>query len=174
MKRSRGLLWVRLLVVCLVLIPYSWVAPVLAGMHQDVWQGQVTYISDGDTLWVRPHQGSAPRIVRLDGIDAPELCQVHGGSARTALTGLVLGQTVQVQVRGNDDYGRTLARVIFQGQDIGAWMVDRGHAWSYRYRGQAGPYAKQESLARANRLGLFGQERPEPPRDFRRRHGPCH
>lgn len=138
------------------------------------WAGTVTHVSDGDTLWVRPQRGGAPRAVRLDGIDAPELCQAYGETARAALVGRVLGQTVQVRVRRHDDYGRALARLSLRGQDVGGWLVSQGHAWSYRYRGQSGPYARQESQARARRLGLFRQARAELPREFRRRHGSCH
>jgi len=149
-------------------------APVAALGSKSNWSGTVTHVSDGDTLWVRPQRGGAPRPVRIDGIDAPELCQVHGETARAALVGQVLGQTVQVRVRRHDDYGRALARVGLRGQDMGAWLVSHGHAWSYRYRGKGGPYAQQEGQAKARRLGLFRQGRAELPRDFRRRHGPCH
>lgn len=138
------------------------------------WTGTVTHVSDGDTLWVRPQRGGAPRAVRIDGIDAPELCQAHGEASRAALVGRVLGQAVQVRVRRHDDYARALARVSLRGQDVGAWLVSQGHAWSYRYRSQTGPYAQQEGEARARRLGLFRQGGIELPREFRRRHGPCH
>ncbi|MDP3700499.1 MAG: thermonuclease family protein [Hylemonella sp.] len=160
-----------LLAACLVA---SLAAPVAAQGPKSPWSGTVTHVSDGDTLWVRPQRGGAPRPVRIDGIDAPELCQSHGETARAALVGRVLGQVVQVRVRRHDDYGRALARVNLRGQDIGAWLVSQGHAWSYRYRGQSGPYAQQEGQARARRLGLFLPGRAEVPREFRRRHGPCH
>ncbi len=159
---------------CWVLLLLSWVTPALAQMPKSGWMGTVTHVSDGDTLWVRPARGGAPRPVRIDGIDAPELCQTHGETARAALVGRVLGQSVQVGVRRYDDYGRALARVSWRGQDLGAWLVSQGHAWSYRYRGQSGPYAQQEDQARARRLGLFRQKHAELPRQFRRRHGPCH
>jgi endonuclease YncB( thermonuclease family) len=139
-----------------------------------VWSGAVTHVSDGDTLWVRPHAGGAPRSIRLDGIDAPELCQAHGEAARSALAARAMGQTVQVRVRAHDDYGRALARVSLRGEDLGGWLVSQGHAWSYRYRGQSGPYARLEARARGQRLGLFHQGQAERPREFRRRHGACH
>lgn len=159
---------------CCMLLLLGLVAPLAAQGLTSNWSGTVTHVSDGDTLWVRPQRGGPTRAVRIDGIDAPELCQVHGETARAALVGQVLGQAVQVRVRRHDDYGRALARISLRGQDIGAWLVERGHAWSYRYRGKSGPYAQQEGQARIRRLGLFQQERAELPRDFRRRHGPCH
>lgn len=159
---------------CVLSLWLSLLAPAAAQVTKSSWTGTVTHVSDGDTLWVRPQRGGAPRAVRIDGIDAPELCQSHGETARAALVGRVSGRVVQVRVRRHDDYGRALARVRLQGQDLGGWLVSQGHAWSYRYRAHKGPYARQEAQARAQRLGLFRQAQVEQPRDFRRRHGPCH
>lgn len=146
----------------------------LACARTSTWHGTVTHVSDGDTLWVRAERGGAPRKIRLDGIDAPEICQGHGDVARDALAQRVLGQTVRVTARRKDDYDRLLAKISLQGQDVGAWMVAQGHAWSYRYRRNAGPYSAQEAQARAHGLGLFASGQAQRPRDFRLRHGSCH
>lgn len=162
----------RVLVAAALLLALT--QPVLAQRAKTGWSGTVTHVTDGDTVWVRPQQGGAPRVVRIDGVDAPELCQSYGDVARAALVAQVLGQPVQVRVRRHDDYGRALAHLSLRGQDIGGWLVSQGHAWSYRYRRQEGPYARQEAQARAQRLGLFRLGQAELPREFRRRHGPCH
>lgn len=137
------------------------------------FEGVVTHVTDGDTLWIRPAHGGAPRQVRLDGIDAPEICQAHGPSAREALAGRALRQHVTVTSQWRDDYQRHLGQVSLGGQDLGRWMVARGHAWSYRFRKDAGPYAKQEAQARSAGLGLWSGSAPLPPREFRKRHGSC-
>lgn len=137
------------------------------------WVGAVTHVTDGDTLWVRPARGGAPRKIRVDGIDAPEICQTYGAVARAALVARVQGQWVQVAARHTDSYGRMLARITVQGEDLGGWMVLQGHAWSYRSQRDAGPYAPQEAWAHAQGLGLW-QARAMQPRTFRRRHGSCH
>ena len=138
-----------------------------------VWQGVVTFVSDGDTLFVRPALGGKPVKIRMDGLDAPEICQAYGQASRQALQNRLMGQTVSVDGRRRDDYGRVLARIRWQQTDVAEWMVREGHAWSYRYRRDAGPYALQEAQARAARRGLFGEAGPLQPRDFRKRHGPC-
>ena len=135
--------------------------------------GVVTHVSDGDTLWVAPDNGGPPRKLRLDGIDAPEICQPGGLASRRALEQAVLHRPVQVQVRRRDDFDRELARVRIDGRDLGARLVSEGQAWSYRWRRSAGPYAAEEAQARLARRGLFADARAEPPRDFRRRNGPC-
>jgi micrococcal nuclease len=137
--------------------------------------GKVSYVSDGDTLWVQPDAGGAPRKLRIDGIDAPEICQTGGEASREALVQRAMHQVVWVAVRREDDYGRGLARLRIDGKDIGAEMVRDGQAWSYRWRHSLGPYAADEALARQERRGLFAAAgRPETPRDFRKRHGSCH
>lgn len=139
------------------------------------FSGVVTRVTDGDTLWVRPASGGPPRSLRLQGMDAPEICQAHGRQARAALAARVQGRPVRVRAHARDDYGRRLARVSTPADtDVGAWMVANGHAWSYRFRRDPGPYATQERLARQARLGLWAQPAPLPPRQFRQRHGSCH
>lgn len=138
------------------------------------FRGTVTHVSDGDTVWVRPATGGAPVPVRLQGIDAPEICQPFGEQARHALASRVLHKPVSVDVRGRDDFDRTLGRVTVQGQDVGAWLVFTGLAWSYRYRQNPGPYAQLESQARQARRGLWAASGPLEPRQFRQRQGQCH
>lgn len=133
---------------------------------------RVLRVVDGDSLWVRP-PGRAPLRLRLSGVDAPELCQRHGPQAREALARHLAGQTVRVSLLRRDTYDRWLARVEGPQGDVGTWLVAQGHAWSMRWHNNLGPYAAQERVARQARRGLFSQPNPEPPRDFRQRHGPC-
>jgi endonuclease YncB( thermonuclease family) len=134
---------------------------------------RVVTVSDGDTVWVTPVQSQRRQKLRMQGMDAPERCQPGGEASTRALRELLLNQTVEVEVSGKDDYQRGLARIRFQGKDVGAFMVSQGHAWSYRFKSDPGPYVREEEAARQARRGVFAQARPERPRDFRRRHGPC-
>jgi micrococcal nuclease len=138
-----------------------------------VYEARVTRVFDGDTLWVKPVTGGSYRKLRLDGLDAPEICQSGGTASRDALAARVLQQVVTVHERSRDDYGRALVRLTHAGDDVGAVLVLQGHAWSYRWRYSQGPYAVQEQKARTQNMGLFADKAAEVPRDFRRRHGPC-
>jgi len=135
--------------------------------------GTVTRVSDGDTLWVRPADGGRPIKIRLDGVDAPEICQRGGREARNKLEQLVLRQPVTVEVRLRDDYGRRVATLRQAGRDVGELLVREGFAWNHRYHSAPGPYASAENEARAARRGVFGDPAALPPREFRERHGPC-
>ena len=138
------------------------------------WDGRVTHVSDGDSLWVQPADAAqAPVEIRLVDIDAPEICQAWGREARAALQERVDGRAVAVRPVGRDGFGRTLARVALDGQDVGAWLVQEGHAWSQRTRWNRGPLVKQETQARALRRGLHQEPGAIAPKEFRRQHGPC-
>ena len=39
------------------------------------WLARVNYVVDGDSIWVRPDGGGARVRLRIDGVDAPEICQ---------------------------------------------------------------------------------------------------
>lgn len=157
-------MWRYLVWVCL-LLPQSGMA--------EVFSGRVSRVSDGDTLWVRPDGGGVPRKLRLQGLDAPEICQAGGAASRDALEQLVANKAVNVRVLYQDDYGRGLARILVNERDVAAIMVQTGHAWSSRWHRSLGPYAVQENQARAAGAGLFADPAAEMPRDFRKRYGSC-
>lgn len=136
------------------------------------WQGKVTRVTDGDSLWVRPAEGGQPVKIRIDGIDAPEICQSGGQAARKALAARLLGRSVEVHTRRQDDYGRGLAAVSLDGEDVGAWMVSQGHAWAYRQR--SGEYLALQARAQSAARGLFADRHAIEPRVFRKQNGPCY
>jgi micrococcal nuclease len=142
-------------------------------VYAATFQGVVTHVTDGDSIWVRPAAGGQPLQVRVRDIDAPEICQAFGEQSRDALAARALHRQVTVKARSRDNYQRILGQVSLGGEDLGAWMVGRGYAWSYRYRGKGGPYLALQEQARDARLGLWASARPVEPRLFRKRHGPC-
>jgi micrococcal nuclease len=143
----------------------------------NTWQGIVTHVTDGDTLRVRPVGSTGqtdPLRVRIDGIDAPESCQLYGAQSTAALKKLVASKSVTILSKRFDEYGRDVAKITVNNVDVGGWMVSKGHAWSYHYRHSAGPYRVEEESAARARLGLFADAAAIEPRIFRREHGSCH
>ena len=136
--------------------------------------GVVTHVVDGDTVWVQTAGSGKPLKVRLQGIDAPEICQAGGVQAQDALKRQVLGQSVTLTSRAHDDYGRTVGTLHFQGQDVSRWLVANGHAWVYSYRHKKAPYADEFAQAQAARRGIFNDAQAEEPRVFRKRNGSCY
>ena len=136
------------------------------------WQGKVTRVTDGDSLWVRPAEGGQSVKLRIDGIDAPEICQAGGQAARNALAARLAGRTVWVQTRSQDDYGRALAMVTLDDEDMAAWMVNQGHAWAYRQG--SGAYRALQLQAQSAGRGLFADRNAIRPRIFRQQNGSCY
>jgi endonuclease YncB( thermonuclease family) len=116
-------------------------------------------VTDGDSLRV------AGVAIRLWGIDAPELTQTceRGGQqydcgreATEALRVLISGRPVACQERARDRYRRVVAVCTVAGRDIGAAMVEGGHAVAFvRY---SRDYQAHEDRARAARRGLWSGE----------------
>lgn len=163
----------------------AWLSCLLLGVltagavHAGVIDGVVTKVSDGDTIWVQSAAACEPGVpckplkVRVHGIDAPERCQAWGPQATLALRERLLNQTVRVSYSRLDVYGRALGRVSLGAEDVGAWMVSQGHAWSYRERRHPGPYAQEQEQATQSKRGLFADPQATEPRVFRKSHGPC-
>jgi endonuclease YncB( thermonuclease family) len=162
----KGLCMRRWLVWLCCLLPMS--------LHAEVFWGVLKHVSDGDTFWVMPDGGRAPEKLRLLGLDAPEICQAGGVASRDALQILVTNKRLRVTVNFQDKYGRGLARVWVDGQDVGALMVQSGQAWSSRWHHKLGPYARQEVQARIAHLGVFADSAAEWPGDFRKHFGSCY
>ena len=135
--------------------------------------GVVTRVGDGDSLWLAPAASGAPLEVRLQDIDAPEICQAWGHEARDALRELVLNKAVRAQVTGLDVHGRTLATLYLDKLNVNQMLVKDGHAWSMRFKDDRGLYVTEERMARALGRGLNRGGGAVMPRDFRRDHGPC-
>lgn len=120
-------------------------------------------VSDGDTLNLTGF------IVRLHGIDAPELKQTCardgvawacGRDAADKLAALVDGKVVRCEQRDIDDYGRTVAVCKVGQTDLSAAMADAGLAVSLPQFTTA--YVANEARARDQRLGIWSSQFQRP------------
>lgn len=133
--------------------------------------GAVVSVQDGDTLTVRIEGGE--RAVRLDGVDAPELGQPFGRSARRSLAELCRGKEAKVVERGKDGEGRMLASVHCGEVDVNAEQVRRGMAWVHlRYLPLGSPLYEFEANARLRGVGLWRGADPVPPWEWREKKKP--
>jgi endonuclease YncB( thermonuclease family) len=120
-------------------------------------------VVDGDTLRI----GSV--IIRLFGIDAPELDQrcgtvTCGRRAKARLVAIISGRPISCAPQDRDQYGRLVAVCRAGGQDINRAMVSQGWATAYRQFSQA--YVADEAAARAARLGIWSMPFT-PPAEYR-------
>ena len=141
-------------------------APAGQAQKNEVLQGRVTEVYDGDTITLLA--GEKNYRIRFYGIDAPEAKQQDGIASRDALREKILGQDVTVTVKNVDRYGRAVGKVSREGRDINLEMVREGHAWYYaNYAKGERDLEDAQRIARENRLGLWHAEAPVPPWQYR-------
>lgn len=140
----------------------------------DTMTGVVVVIIDGDTVLFKPdHAHPAGRAflkIRLADIDAPEHDQPYGEAATQALAARVLHQRVAIETVATDVYGRTLARIRLDGDEVGADLVRRGLAWAGTRSGQASALKAAQRQARLAHRGLWQDAAPVPPWTWRHTH----
>ena len=135
------------------------------------FKGRCEKVHDGDTISVM-HDGHL-EVVRLEGIDAPELDQECGVEAREHLSALILGRVVVVTVVGTNKYERTLGRVHRGRSDINLRLVRDGWAWHYLEYSHEKALADAEQEARRLQRGLWATPQALPPWEFRHnKHSP--
>jgi endonuclease YncB( thermonuclease family) len=146
-------------------------------------EGTVIKVSDGDTIQVMDSLGTKVKV-RFYGIDCPETeksnrktgrvskpGQPYGEEAYRALQGKLQRQHVRLDVMDIDRYGRTVSIVWLGDRNINKEMVLEGWAWAYKQyldRPHASEYIEAEEQARTKRLGLWQQNNPQPPWEFRK------
>jgi endonuclease YncB( thermonuclease family) len=128
--------------------------------------GKVVAVADGDTLTVLDDD-KVQHKVRLHGIDAPERKQAFGTKARERLAELTHGKSARVLPVDRDRYGRTVARIEVEGQDVNRQMIADGLAWHYTRYSKDAAMAGAERDARAARRGLWADAAPVPPWEWR-------
>ena len=127
---------------------------------------KVDRVTDGDTIVLMDRTR-----VRLHGIDAPERDQPSGSIATAALEYMV-GQAIYYVETDKDRYERMLATLYHskEGYNINASLVCAGFAWWYeRYAPDNQLLAGCQKEAREAPKGLWEDEDPMPPWEWRRR-----
>lgn len=141
--------------------------------HAEILRGQVVGVSDGDTITVLD-ETKERQVIRLMGIDAPEKAQAFGQKAKESLADLVFNKEVSVTWFKKDRYRRTVGQVYSEDIDVGLEQIKRGLAWHYKQyeREQSvedrSRYSIAEEQARVARIGVWSQELPIEPSNYRR------
>ena len=127
--------------------------------------GFVGSVVDGDTIWIRDLYGQYK--VRLAGIDAPELKQAFGKESASQLNFLVGSKEVRVVYTSTDREGRIIGVVYLGNVDINLHLLRNGYAWHYKQYNNSRHYAEAEAMARREGRGLWRDQHPVAPWEFR-------
>jgi endonuclease YncB( thermonuclease family) len=147
--------------------------PVTAPSGSVTLNGRVVRVADGDTITVLDSTNTQYRI-RLEGIDAPESHQAFGVRSKKNLSEMVFGKDVTVVYQKTDQYGRLVGKILLDGKDVNLEQLKAGMAWHYKeYQREQTPedrevYAKAEDEARTARRGLWQDQEPVEPSEFRK------
>tara|TARA_R110002051_G_scaffold315931_1_gene394953 strand:+ start:1630 stop:2196 length:567 start_codon:yes stop_codon:yes gene_type:complete len=134
-----------------------------------ILDAKIIRIIDGDTAEILYDE--LPIKLRLAHIDTPEKRgkQPYGNKAKITLSDLCFGQMVKIHTEGKyDGYGRLIA-VIYnnQGLNVNKEMVRLGMAWHFKKYSDDNSYDILEKEARSLRIGLWQDNNPIAPWDFR-------
>ena len=144
-------------------------------------EGTVVFVGDGDTLTVRLDGHEKGTIIRLYGIDCPELKQLWGREARDFTAKLVQDKRVVLEATERGKYGRLIALVVLpDGRCLNEELVKAGLAWFHHppvfltlpddeEKHQLHTFAKQMLEAKTKKIGLWQGQFPLPPWTHRRR-----
>lgn len=122
---------------------------------------KVESVIDGDSFKIGNDQ-----TIRFLSLDAPDIKYCAGKEAKDVLTKKIEGKTVILKELKTDKYGRIMAMVFLNGENINEYMIKNGlalHLWDntkeLKILGQANDFARD------NRLGIFSPEcyQTEPP-----------
>ncbi len=139
-----------------------------APAHAKTLHGTVIKVSDGDTLTLL--SGKRQYKIRLTQIDAPEKEQAYGQRARRSLSELSFRQEARVETDVQDKYGRTVGTVWVADRNINMEQVRRGMAWVYTQYSHSRDMLQIEQEARLARRGLWAENKPIPPWEWRHAH----
>lgn len=169
----------KVLLVLVLLLPMGLAYAQTNGDAPKTIKCTVERVYDGDNVGCKAKIGRKTQYhnFRIIGIDAPEVRgkQPYYSHSRDALTMLVLGREVQVEVRGYDSiWKRNTVFVTVDGDDVGLKQIAEGWAWFYPQYArtltdeQKQAYAEAQASAALNKRGLWAGGRPIRPSLWRR------
>lgn len=128
--------------------------------------GKVIKVSDGDTIVIMSE--GVKHKIRLNSIDCPEKKQEYGQEATKFTYDFVYGKTIEADVKDKDRYGRLVADIYLYGDSLNQALVRNGLAWHYKKYSKDKILAKLEELAREENKGLWKDQSPIAPWDYRK------
>lgn len=162
----------KLIVATAILFSTCFIKP--ATVQNEVRLIEVVGVNDGDTVTVFFVNEKRQQKIRLATIDAPEYAQPYGRKSRQHLSDLVYRKMIKLKELGRDKYGRIIGEIFLNEKNINVEQIKSGFAWHYKHHeGQQSfeerlIYSQAEKYARENRLGVWQDDNPIPPWDYRR------
>ena len=132
------------------------------------WQARVADIISGDTIKVLHNEEL--KIISLYGIECPGGKQPYSKEAAEFITGLILGQMIEVDPILSSGQDRVTGIVYFKDQCLNEELIKAGLAWvslkTARIARIRVAWRSLESEAKESGKGLWNDPNPIPPWKF--------
>ena len=133
----------------------------------DNFIAKVIGVKDGDTIEIL--KGKQSIIIRLSDIDCPEKSQPFGSAAKKFTSEFCFGKEVKIISNGKfDRYKRLIATVIIDDVSLNKQLVIYGLAWHFKKYSDSKELVGIEEKARQNKVGLWADNNPTPPWEWRK------
>lgn len=151
---------------------------------QKTFDATLLSLHDGDSYRVIADGTSEQTVIRLWGVDCPEVKsgfvsenQEYGTVIRDTMTAKFKGEKLRVQILYKDVYGRNIAKVSFKGVDFTEYLITTGGAWfypaKYMSKQQKAYYIALQKTAQDSKRGLWCLDGEKVnPAQFRKTHKP--
>jgi endonuclease YncB( thermonuclease family) len=137
-------------------------------VYGEDFDGFIIGVLEGDTLQVM--KDAEVRVIRLDGVDAPEIGQPYDKDAHAFTVSLALGKKVHVMTKAAHMSGIQAAVISLpSGLNLSHELLKAGLAWWDRIHVPLNDSLwKLEREARTLRRGLWDEADPIPPWEWRK------
>ena len=150
------------LLLLLLLVPFLSFSKTLSG--------KVVAIKDGDTVVVLDSLNNQTTL-RLAEVDCPEKNQPFGTKAKQFTSEQIYFKTIKYVITDTDKYGRSIAMIYYDTDNkyLSAEIIKAGMGWHYKKYSTSNELATFQENAKQNKIGLWIDNDPIEPSEFRRK-----
>ena len=143
---------------------------ITALFSQTTLKAKVIGIKDGDTVVVLDSLNNQTTL-RLAEVDCPEKSQPFGTKAKQFTSDQIYLKTIKYVVTDTDRYGRSIAMIYYDTDNkyLSAEIIKVGMGWHYKKYSTSKELATLEINARKNGIGLWIDENPIEPAQWRKK-----
>jgi micrococcal nuclease len=130
---------------------------------------KVVGIKDGDTVVVLDSINNQTTL-RLAEVDCPEKNQPFGTKAKQFISDQIYLKTIKYVVTDTDRYGRNIAKIYYDTDNkyLTAEIIKAGLGWHYKRYSTSKELASFEDNAKKNKIGLWIDNNPIAPWEWRK------
>ena len=140
----------------------------IISFSQTILKAKVVGIKDGDTVVVLDSLNNQTTL-RLAEVDTPEKSQPFGTKAKQFTSDQIYLKTVKYVITDTDRYGRSIAMIYYDEDNkyLSAEIIKAGMSWHYKRYSTSKELALFEDNAKKNKIGLWIDNNPIKPEDYR-------